>query len=121
MRTVIIPVEDKLVEQLRSIIRAAEPLGGNVPPDAMVFIVDRTKGLKIEIRINEHPPPHFHVVCSGEDASFSIEDGTRLPGITGLERWDRYIRFWWSENRELLIERWNASRQSHCPVGLIRA
>ena len=118
MNTVVIPIEDELVERLRYVIRRSEP-PPQAPPGTMVLVVDRTKGLKIEIRINEHPPPHFHVMCQGEDVSFSIEDGVRLRGVKGLERWDRHIYERWFEHRSLLIDRWNASRPSNCPVGLI--
>ena len=119
MDEIILPIEDELVEQLRDIIRAAEPARGTLPSGFIVFIVDRTKGLKIEIRINEHPPPHFHVTGDGEDASFSILHGTRLPGVTGLERWDAHILKWWTINRFMLVQRWNASRPSNCAVGPI--
>jgi hypothetical protein len=85
----------------------------------MVFLVDKTHGLRIEIRIDEHPPPHFHVVCQGEDASFSILGGRRLPGNKGLERWDSHIGEWWRDHQSMLIERWNASRPTGCPVGKI--
>ena len=75
------------------------------------------KSLKGEICSDEHPPPHFHVKCHGEEASFSILDGTRLAGITGLERYDNVIRKWWKENRRALCEIWNKSRPTDCAVG----
>ena len=81
--------------------------------------IDVYKGLAIKIWADEHPPPHFHVAYQGQDASFSILDCTRLPGVKGLERHEQIIRDWWYRNRNLLIEKWNKSRPSDCPVGPI--
>ena len=77
------------------------------------------KGLSIIIWADEHPPPHFHVSYQGEDASFSIVDCSRLRGSRGVERYDGEIRAWWGKNQNLLIEKWNASRPTECPVGPI--
>jgi len=79
--------------------------------------VDAVFGLTIKIWADEHPPPHFHVTYQGEDASFSIVDCTRLPGVVGLERYERKIRDWWRENQRLLVEKWNISRPANCPIG----
>jgi hypothetical protein len=86
---------------------------------AMELIIARVNGLSIKILADEHPPPHFHVSYQGQDASFSIVDCSRLPGVKGLERYEGRIRNWWYENRHLLVERWNASRPTDCPVGAI--
>ena len=87
--------------------------------DGSAFIVARVNGLSIEIRADEHPPPHFHVTYQGEDASFSILDCCRLRGQRGLERYDGTIRSWWSKNKKLLTEKWNSTRPTECPVGPI--
>ena len=76
-------------------------------------------GLQVKIRPGEHPPPHFHVTYQGEDASFSILDCRRLRGQGGLKHYDATIRSWWSKNQKRLIEEWNASRPTECPVGPI--
>jgi|SRR5579863_2371711 len=81
------------------------------------WTVARVSGLSIEIRAKEHPPPHFHVLFQGQDASFSIITGHRLPGVKGLEGHERVIRQWWERNKGQLIEKWNKSRPSDCPVG----
>jgi hypothetical protein len=85
------------------------------------LIVARVNGLKIKIWADEHPPPHFHVSYQGEDASFSIGDCGRLSGVRGLERYEKRIQLWWEDNRHLLIEKWNSSRPSDCPVGAMSA
>ena len=84
------------------------------------FIVARVNGLSIKIWADEHPPPHFHVTYQGENASFSILDCCRLRGETELKRYDTAIRSWWSKNQKLLIDEWNVSRPTGCPVGPIR-
>ena len=86
-------------------------------PHCRPMLVDRVVGLSIKIWADEHPPPHFHVTYQGEDASFSIVDCTRLPGVVGLERYERKIRDWWKENKLLLVANWNSSRPANCPVG----
>jgi len=80
--------------------------------------VDRiTKKMVVTINADEHPPPHFHVTYSGENASFHLSDGRRLPGIKGLERFDKNIRKWWKDNRCKLIAVWNDTRPTDCQVG----
>ena len=76
-------------------------------------------GLKIEIFSREHPPPHFHLSGGDIDATFSILDCTRLTGqIGGREK--RLIEWWHARSRRLLVETWNRTRPSDCPVGPIQ-
>ena len=84
------------------------------------FTVARVNGLSIEIRLKEHPPPHFHVTYKDEDACYSIIDCNRLPGTVGLEGFDGIIRNWWENHQQFLIEKWNKSRPTDCPVGPIK-
>ena len=81
--------------------------------------VARFDGLSIQIQANEHPPPHFHVRGGGANVSFAIDDGRRLKGAKGLERYDRNIEKWWRDNRCVLILTWNNSRPADCPVGTV--
>lgn len=80
--------------------------------------VANLQGLKIQIFSDEHPPPHFRVAYANETASFSIRDCTKLNG--GLKNWERNIRAWHSANKSKLIEVWNKTRPSDCPVGEYR-
>ena len=57
-------------------------------------VVAIINGVKIEFYFDEHPPPHFHVSYQGQHASFSIVDCSRLPGVKGLERYERRIHDW---------------------------
>lgn len=82
-------------------------------------LVDRVRGLKIEIFFDEHAPPHFHVRGSDVDASFRISDGILLQGcVSARDR--RAIDYWYERARPTLIETWNSSRPGDCPVGKFR-
>ena len=78
-------------------------------------VVGSFNGLKVEIFSDEHPPPHFRVIHQGETARFTINDCSPLDG--GLNRFRRNIRKWHASNKRLLIEQWNSSRPTDCPVG----
>ena len=79
-------------------------------------LVARVNGLRIEVFSNEHPPPHFHVTAPEIDASFSIEDCSRLNGKISSSA-EQKIRFWHRHSKPMLIEAWNSSRPTNCTVG----
>lgn len=81
--------------------------------------VGRLGKMSVQIQSDEHPPPHFHVRYAGQNASFSLTNGERLPGIKGLEEFDRNIKVWWTTHRCELIEAWNRLRPADCPVGAV--
>lgn len=83
-------------------------------------VVHRLEGLKIEIRSNEHPPPHFHVTSPEVNASFAIADGCQLNGSVSPSALKK-IKHWHSHSKSQLIERWNAARPTECTVGNFRA
>ena len=74
-------------------------------------------GMRIEIFAREHPPAHFRVRYQGKSADFDICTGK--PITPGLERWHRNIQQWHAGNRQKLIDKWNASRPTDCPVGRV--
>lgn len=76
------------------------------------------EGLKVEIFSKEHAPPHFRVKYGSDQANFQIDNCAKLNG--GLERWLRTIQHWHSKHKAKLIEVWNQSRPSDCPVGEYR-
>ena len=81
-------------------------------------IVDRINGLKIEVFSIEHPPPHFHVYGNGINVTFSINDCSLIKGdIGGREK--SLIKWWYNRSRKNLIQIWNETRLSDCPVGPI--
>lgn len=79
------------------------------------LMVDRLGSMRIEVRVTEHPPPHFHIIANGGDSSYSIETGEFLIGNLRLRR--KVIHSWWLKNRRRLRKAWNDTRPSHCPVG----
>lgn len=79
--------------------------------------VVRINNMSLVIFADEHPPPHFHVKFAGENASFNLADGRRLPGVKGLEKYDLNILKWWKQHRCLLISTWNTTRPADCQVG----
>jgi len=73
-------------------------------------------GLKIDIYPKEHAPPHFHVLSPTIDASFRIDNCELLNGnISGSDH--KKIRYWHKYAKQLLIEKWNSTRPTHCSVG----
>jgi hypothetical protein len=116
-RLVELPVPQELVDELAEDFRQ----GPIVDDQGRRFLieeqVDRLNNMVIVIQALEHPPPHFHVRHQGENASFAITDGSRLPGVKGLEKFDRNIKKWWTKNLCVLVEVWNRSRPSDCVVG----
>lgn len=82
--------------------------------------VDRFKGLKIEIFSNEHPPPHFRVKFQDSVANFKIANCTFLNGQGEVVKYSKNIFKWWKNNKQILIEFWNKTRPSDCPVGIYR-
>lgn len=82
----------------------------------LVQIIDEAK---IEIYPEEHGPPHFHVKTKNEDVSIAIESFKILNG--SLKRNTlRKVKYFYDNNRELLISFWNATRPSNCRVGPIK-
>jgi uncharacterized coiled-coil protein SlyX len=83
-------------------------------------LVERFKDVKIEIYANEHPPPHFHVKTNKGNASFTIADCALVDGDYFFSKRMKEIRVWHEKHRGELIECWNSSRPSDCPVGEFR-
>ncbi|XUY27812.1 DUF4160 domain-containing protein [Agrobacterium sp. rho-8.1] len=113
--TVCISISRRMQDELEQLLRPVSEQGYIIKH--MVALVDHR--LKVEIRANEHPPPHFHVIYDGEDASFTLDTCTRLKGVRGLERHERVIRLWWQKNKAALAVRWNECRPENCPVGTV--
>lgn len=82
-------------------------------------LVTRLTGLKIEIYPNEHAPPHFHVNGPGARVSFAIKDCSVIDGVPS-GKLHRTIRYWHREAKPKLIEVWDSTRPTSCPVGPYR-
>lgn len=110
-------------EELAPSLAASFAQGPIIDDQGRRFLTEETVatldgGLKVQIFSREHPPPHFRVFYAGENAHFSISDCQKLVG--GLAKWERTIRAWHAENKGKLIEVWNRTRPSDCPVGAYR-
>lgn len=81
-------------------------------------LVGREKGLKIEIRQNEHPPPHFHVYTPDIQASFKIDNLGKMEGSIDSKNF-KLLKYWYFQKngKKKLIEIWNSSRPTDCVVG----
>lgn len=79
-------------------------------------LVTRVGALQVHVYADEHPPPHFHVKSPDIDAVFTIDDCTYVRGnIDGREQ--HLVRWWYDRSRNKLIEAWNSTRPTDCPVG----
>jgi hypothetical protein len=117
MALVEVPIPQEMADELEESLYQGPMLDEHGMRMLNEELVDRLNKLSIAIFADEHPPPHFHVKFAGENASFSIADGVRLPGIRGLEKYDHNIRKWWTEHYCKLIEIWNRTRPADCRVG----
>ncbi|MFK0273663.1 DUF4160 domain-containing protein [Ensifer sp. NPDC090286] len=115
METVGFRLDDRLERELRLLLGSTGPNGYN--EKHRVDLIDGK--LTVEVRSNEHPPPHFHVRYNGEDASFCILTGRRLPKARGLERHEKMIQLWWSKHKRTIAIYWNESRPAGCKVGTV--
>lgn len=80
-------------------------------------VVLRCGAVRIEVRPNEHPPPHFHVIGPNISASFAIRNGELLKGNAGPSEM-KVVSLMYKGGRNVIIRAWNNSRPSDCPVGL---
>lgn len=72
------------------------------------------KGIKIDIYVDEHPPPHFHAryaefVAESRLVDFEVREGSLpLPQL-------RLVREWASSRAEALQAEWIRVEQGHNP------
>lgn len=79
-------------------------------------LVDKIKGLKIEIRPRDHAPPHFHVSSGNKNAAFLLETGELIQGNFN-NRETSIIRLYFKYAKSTLINIWNETRSSDSVVG----
>jgi hypothetical protein len=82
-------------------------------------VANLPRGLRVEVRSNEHPPPHFHVKSPSLDASFAISDCSLLRGKVGPAD-SQAIRFWHKSAGPRLAAVWDEARSGDCTVGAFR-
>ena len=79
--------------------------------------VAQIDGVTIHVYADEHAPPHFHVICSGKNASYTIEDCTLMKGALG-RREEYIVKDWFAHRGKYdLIKAWNQTRPGDCTVG----
>ena len=71
------------------------------------------KRIRIEIRPNDHLPPHFHVVIDDKSGAFSIDNCEQLNGDIGNKD-IKSIRRWYETYKRTLEIEWNQTR----PTGM---
>ncbi|MGE4295787.1 MAG: DUF4160 domain-containing protein [Campylobacterales bacterium] len=81
--------------------------------------VEKLERFRIEVRIREHTPPHFHAVSGKDSASFRIDNGELLESSGLKPKEIRKIKDWFMSSKDTLIEVWNKTRPDDCPVGKI--
>lgn len=71
-------------------------------------------GIAIYMYLNEHNPPHFHVVYQEYKAIITIKDGV----VTGSlpRRALNMIFEWLDEHKEELLDNWDRLAQSQAPI-----
>jgi hypothetical protein len=79
-------------------------------------LIAKVRNLRIEVYPDEHPPPHFHVVYPGVNASFALSDGSLIKGQIG-NRERALVKWWYDRSRKFVIQAWNDSRPNDCQVG----
>jgi Domain of unknown function (DUF4160) len=83
-------------------------------------LVDKIQGIKIEIRSDEHVPPHFHVIINEYEGSYAIKSCEKLEWNISKQHEKKiklWFKYWWKEK---LIEKWNWTRPSNCEVWKIK-
>ncbi len=70
---------------------------------------------RVEIFSREHPPPHFRVKIAGKSANFTIKSCEKISGCLG--RFEHNVKHWHKWNKNKLIQIWDETRPSDCPVG----
>jgi hypothetical protein len=108
------------LEEIAEVLKQLLGGGFSVGKDGSIYfirqLVARVNGLRIEVFAKEHAPPHFHVRGGDVDATFSLESCEYLQGDVGC-REKALIEWWYQRSRKQLIQAWNSSRPSDCPVG----
>lgn len=64
---------------------------------------------------SDHPPPHFHAVCAGEEAVVVIANGELLRGAMP-ERALRMVREWAVLHRQVLFANWDRLQEPGQPT-----
>ena len=124
MKEYVVEIPNELAHDLeqriwwaKRLVRSSHATADFVPE----FLVISVSGFKVEIFANEHPPPHFRVKVGSSTANYTIDDFRRINGSGEVLQYEKIVKAWWSDNKNVLIAKWNSSRPTDCPVGNIGA
>lgn len=123
MTEYVVPIGDEAVDSLAKsigrgpVLKIRDGYGEHLVTKEFV---DRINGVKVEVFANEHPPPHFRVKYQGSTANFRISDCGLLNGSGEVLKYEKNVRLWWKVKKQTLIDAWNKSRPTDCPVGEYR-
>lgn len=75
--------------------------------------ISKFYGILIYMYVDDHNPPHFHVIHEGEEAMIDIKDGH----ITGSlpRRALRLVYEWLDLHKDELLENWECLKNSGAP------
>ncbi|MBI4675882.1 MAG: DUF4160 domain-containing protein [Chloroflexi bacterium] len=76
--------------------------------------VSRFFGIIVRMYYDEHLPPHFHAIYSGEEAQVSIDPILILEGSLP-SRANSMVFEWAALHQRELRENWNRMRQDQAP------
>lgn len=100
---------DELSDSLEELLKGAYKILPNGELYSIKVRVDRVNGLRVIIRPNDHPPPHFHVRGQDFDASFDIESGALRIGQINPTDFQK-IKWWHKRAKGKLLDIWNRTR-----------
>ena len=66
-------------------------------------------GIAIRMYLEDHDPPHFHAIYSGNEAFVSIATGDILEGYLPKNA-ARLVKEWTLARQLLLMDNWNSAR-----------
>lgn len=119
MTEYVVALDDELTSELEQSIWLAKSLANNDGGIRAEYIVALVSGFKAEIFADEHPPPHFRIKVGSSHANYTIDEFRHINGSGEVLRYEKIVRSWWEENKDVLIETWNERRPSDCPVGRV--
>ena len=77
--------------------------------------VSRFFGISIRMYYDEHNPPHFHAIYSGEEAEIGISPLSLIKGQLSRRAFGLAME-WAASHQEELIHNWNLMRADQPPL-----
>jgi len=100
---------EQLAKPLQELLSGPYAVWPNGQLICIKVLVERVNDLRIEIRPNDHPPPHFHVLGQNFDVSFEIESGDLRKGRIDPSHFQK-VKWWYTHAKPKLSEIWLKTR-----------